>query len=182
MKNYYHILGVPQTASADDIRQSYRQLAKEFHPDKNSGNDTRFVALNEAYSALRDEHKRAAYDLDLTEETLKRKAQAKKTTETTTADFGGPDPTSEAGQWEDEADRPVGPQVWNRQPMYRAPGVPIWTRLRQNKYFSWVVIGLILWALIVIVTHFTNLIPSGGEPTFGRRWRRRHRRRQGYPL
>lgn len=165
MKNYYHILGVPQTASDEEIRQAYRNLAKEFHPDKNGGHDTRFVALNEAYSVLRDEHKRAAYDLDLTEATMKRRAQRASSTATTTADFGGPDPASEAGQWEDEADRPVRQQAWNRQP-YRVPRDPIWDRIRRNKYLSWVVVALVLWAAFVVVTHFTNLIPSGGQPSF----------------
>jgi hypothetical protein len=116
---------------------------------------------------LRDEHKRAAYDLDLTEEAVKRKAHAAAAdpTATTAADFGGPDPGAETGQWEDEEDRPVKPQSWNSQPYY-APRTPIWRSIRRNKYFNWVIVGLILWAVIVIATHFTNLIPGSGEPSF----------------
>jgi molecular chaperone DnaJ len=62
---YYEILGVAKTASADDLKKSYRKLAMEFHPDRNPGNkeaEHKFKVLSEAYDILRDEQKRAAYD------------------------------------------------------------------------------------------------------------------------
>lgn len=60
-KDYYAILGVPKTASADEIKKAFRRLAHEHHPDK-GGNEQRFKDVNEAYQVLGDEKKRAAYD------------------------------------------------------------------------------------------------------------------------
>ena len=64
-QDYYDILGVSQNASADDIKKSYRKLAMKYHPDQNSDDkdaEHRFKNISEAYEALRDEDKRAAYD------------------------------------------------------------------------------------------------------------------------
>lgn len=65
MKNYYSILGVASTATAETIKKAYRKLAKENHPDVNPGDrvaEEKFKTVGEAYAILGDEKKRAAYD------------------------------------------------------------------------------------------------------------------------
>jgi molecular chaperone DnaJ len=64
-RDYYEILGVARDAKAEDIKKAYRKLAVKFHPDKNPGDHTaeeKFKELGEAYEALSDADKRAAYD------------------------------------------------------------------------------------------------------------------------
>ena len=64
-KDYYEILGVPETATAKDITKAYRKLARELHPDKNPGDsaaEERFKAVSAAYDVLGDEAKRGEYD------------------------------------------------------------------------------------------------------------------------
>jgi curved DNA-binding protein len=63
-KDYYKILGVPRSASADEIKRAYRKLARQFHPDKNKakGAEDRFKEINEANEVLGDPKKREAYD------------------------------------------------------------------------------------------------------------------------
>ena len=63
-RDYYETLNVPRTASADDIKKSYRRLARKFHPDvsKEKDAEARFKQVQEAYEVLKDPEKRAAYD------------------------------------------------------------------------------------------------------------------------
>lgn len=62
MKNYYDILGVDKSASADEIKRAYRKLAHQHHPDKDGGDEAKFKELNEAYQILSSPEKRAQYD------------------------------------------------------------------------------------------------------------------------
>lgn len=60
--DYYQILGVPKTASSEEIKRAYRKLAHQYHPDKNQGDETKFKEVNEAYQVLSNPDKRAQYD------------------------------------------------------------------------------------------------------------------------
>ena len=65
MKDYYHILGVSRSASDQEIKQSYRKLARKYHPDINPGDtqaEAHFKEINEAYETLSDKEKREKYD------------------------------------------------------------------------------------------------------------------------
>lgn len=64
-KDFYAVLGVPETASAKEIKKAYRRLAREHHPDKNAGDpeaERRFKEVQEAYDVLGDEARRKEYD------------------------------------------------------------------------------------------------------------------------
>ena len=67
-KDYYSILGVSKDATADDLKKAYRKLAKQYHPDAQHTDEdkkkaeAKFKEINEAYSVLSDENKRAQYD------------------------------------------------------------------------------------------------------------------------
>jgi curved DNA-binding protein len=64
-KDYYEVLGVRRTASQEDIKQAYRKLARQYHPDVaggKPGTEDRFKEINEAYEVLKDPDKRRKYD------------------------------------------------------------------------------------------------------------------------
>ena len=61
-RDYYEVLGVSKSASADELKRAYRKLAMQHHPDKHGGDDGPFKEVAEAYEVLKDEKKRAAYD------------------------------------------------------------------------------------------------------------------------
>lgn len=65
VKDYYQVLGVSESASAEDIKKAYRKLARKHHPDKNpdvAGAEEKFKEIQEAYSVLSDETRRKEYD------------------------------------------------------------------------------------------------------------------------
>jgi len=64
-KDFYQLLGVSKSASADEIKKAYRKLAMQYHPDKNQGNkkaEEKFKEISEAYEVLSDEKQRQSYD------------------------------------------------------------------------------------------------------------------------
>jgi DnaJ-class molecular chaperone len=66
LKDYYQILNLSRDASAEDIKKAFRQLAMQYHPDRNPGSvkdsEAKFKEINEAYEVLGDEQRRWQYD------------------------------------------------------------------------------------------------------------------------
>ncbi len=61
-KDYYKILGINKTASAEEIKKAFRELAHKYHPDKAGGDEGKFKEINEAYQVLSNPQKRQQYD------------------------------------------------------------------------------------------------------------------------
>jgi len=68
VKDYYYFLGIPQNASAEDIKKAYRKLSLKYHPDKNENDvyfSDRFKEVREAYETLTDPQRKKIYDQNL---------------------------------------------------------------------------------------------------------------------
>ena len=68
VRNYYQVLGVPRNATAEEVKKSFRKLARQYHPDVNPNDKTaeeKFKDINEAYDVLSDDNKRLEYDTQL---------------------------------------------------------------------------------------------------------------------
>src|SRR4030066_1005692 len=63
-RDYYEVLGVQKTASKDGIKDAYRKLALQYHPDRNKASDAeeKFKEISDAYAVISDDGKRAQYD------------------------------------------------------------------------------------------------------------------------
>ena len=61
-RDYYEVLGISKSASADEIKKAFRKAAVKYHPDKEGGSDEKFKEVNEAYEVLKDQQKRQRYD------------------------------------------------------------------------------------------------------------------------
>jgi len=62
MKDYYQILGLQKGASREEVKKAFRKLSSQYHPDKKTGDESRYKEITEAYATLGDEKKKAEYD------------------------------------------------------------------------------------------------------------------------
>lgn len=99
-RNYYDILGVARDATVDEIKKTFRRLARQFHPDLNPDNkqaEEKFKDINEAYEVLSDPTKRAQYD------------QFGKFWQQ--RGFKGGQPSKSSRGWDGRGDRAIGDEV-----------------------------------------------------------------------
>ncbi len=61
-KDYYNVLGLEKGASKDEVKKAFRKLAAKYHPDKKTGDESKYKEITEAYAVLGDEKKKAEYD------------------------------------------------------------------------------------------------------------------------
>ena len=132
-KDYYEILGVNRSASDDDIKQAYRKLAMEFHPDKNPGKEKwaneKFKEINEAYAVLGNPEKRKQYEQFGTTgdaNDIFRSQATESTFEDVMNDFGG------AGLRSDFLNEIFGEMLRGRSYSFRQPGRGGSTRVFYN--------------------------------------------------
>lgn len=108
-KNYYQILELTQTATAEEIKKAYRRLSKKYHPDANPGNmqaQERFQEISEAYVVLGDEKKRKEYDVKL-QEGSRQQGQAQK--QKTGGQGNGRRPENQEFQWNRDKRKSTNP-------------------------------------------------------------------------
>jgi len=115
-KDYYRILGVAQAATEAEIKESFKKLAKQYHPDTSTGDEERFKEISEAYEVLKDKIKRAKYDSMLRyrnnfESIVKSKSETFKYKNQAAKDFTGFDSLRETLRYaEDELLKPKPPK------------------------------------------------------------------------
>ncbi len=116
MTNYYHILGISQSASQREIKEAYRKLALRYHPDKNPDNayaEERFKEISHAYHILRDPQRKAQHDHSLAYAAFKQEtAKATYTTYTSPPPYAYESPQQRArrrsrGNWQASGPRPA---------------------------------------------------------------------------
>ena len=119
--NYYDVLGVPQTASLDEIKKRYRTLARQLHPDVNPNDPNaprKFADVAEAYRVLGDSNSRGVHDFELSKAKERQEAAARR--RATSYPSSAPPPRSAAFQ----PNTPSGASAGNA-----APGAPDSSRL-----------------------------------------------------
>ncbi len=115
-KDYYKTLGVAQAATDAEIKDAFKKLAKQHHPDASTGNEERFKEISEAHEVLKDKIKRAKYDSMLRyrnnfESMVKSKSEAFKYKNAAAKDFTGFDSLRETLKYaEDELLKPKAPK------------------------------------------------------------------------
>lgn len=161
MKNYYHILGVEKTATAEEIKTAFRKLSKKFHPDVNAGDQffaDRFKEIQEAYDTLTDEEKRDDYDKKLFSffnrgfdreflEGLKRRQEEKRKAEE--------QKRKEEEELREEQFRREAEEAWAREELARATAE---RKRKRGKVLLWMV--TILPVLILAGLYFARILPQ----------------------